>query len=173
MMMPAGRPLLLPANPRFVFLTLFLALVLQMALGLSGQAWLPDVLMLVLVFWSIYQPRRVGMLAAFVSGLVLDVHESVLLGQNALAYVCVSYLAGVVHRRVLWFTLREQVLQVLPLFVVGAVIEWLTRLITQDIWPQWAQLPVPVLQAALWPALGYLLLAPQRRPVERDDIRPL
>lgn len=173
MIMPAGRPLLLPANPRFVFLTLFLALLLQMGLGLSGQAWLPDVLMLVLVFWSIYQPRRVGMLAAFVSGLVLDVHESVLLGQNALSYVCVSYLAGIVHRRVLWFTLREQLLQVLPLFVVGAIIEWLTRLITQNAWPQWVQLPAPVLQAALWPVLGYLLLAPQRRPVERDDIRPL
>lgn len=173
MIMPAGKPLLLPANPHFIFLTLFLSLVLQMGLGLTGQAWLPDVLLLVLVFWTVYQPRRVGMLVAFVSGLLLDVNESVLLGQNALTYVCVSYMAGIVHRRVLWFTLREQVLQVLPLFVVGAGIEWLIQLITQDAWPQWSQLPAPALQAALWPVLGHLLLAPQRRPVERDDIRPL
>lgn len=173
MIMPAGRPLLLPANPRFIALSLLLALLLHMMLGLSGQAWLPDVLLLVLVFWTVYQPRRVGMLAAFVLGLLVDVHESALLGQNALAYVCVAYLAGMVQRRVLWFPLREQVWQVLPVFVAGAAIEWLTRLITQDAWPHWTQLLAPLLQTALWPVFGHLLLAPQRRPVERDDIRPL
>jgi rod shape-determining protein MreD len=31
----------------------------------------------------------------------------------------------------------------------------------------------PLLQTALWPLVGALLLAPQRRPHERDDIRPL
>lgn len=173
MIMPAGQRLLLPVNPRFIVLSLFLALLLNMLLGLTGQHWLPDVLALVLVFWSIHQPRRVGMFTAFMLGVAIDVHESALLGQNALAYVCMSYIAGLIHRRVLWFPLREQTLQVLPLFVATAAIEWLTRLITHDTWPQWTQLIAPLLQTALWPAAGYLLLAPQRRPVDRDDIRPL
>lgn len=173
MIMPAGRPLLLPVNPHFIILSLFLALLMNMLLGLSGQSWMPDVLALVLVFWTIHQPRRVGMLTAFLLGVVMDVHESALLGQNALAYVCMSHFAGVIHRRVLWFTLREQTLQVLPLFVMVAVVEWLTRLITHDAWPQWPQLLAPLLQTALWPVFGHLLLAPQRRPVDRDDIRPL
>ncbi len=43
MIMPAGKPLLLPVNPRFIILSLLLALLLQMLLGLSGQNWLPDV----------------------------------------------------------------------------------------------------------------------------------
>ena len=173
MIMPAGRPLLLPVNPRFIVLSLFLALLLNMLLGLTGQSWLPDVLALVLVFWTVHQPRRVGMLTAFMLGLAMDVHESALLGQNALAYICLSHLANLIHRRVLWFPLREQTLQVLPLFVVAAVIEWLTRLITQDAWPHWPQLIAPFLQTALWPVFGHVLLAPQRRPVDRDDIRPL
>lgn len=173
MIMPAGKPLLLPVNPRFIWLSLALAVMLNMLLNLSGEIWLPDVLAVVLVFWTIHQPLRVGMGTAFVLGLALDVHESALLGQNALAYVCMSFFAIAIHRRVLWFPLREQTLQVLPVFVVAALVEWLTRLIAHEAWPQWQQLVAPLLQTALWPVVGAMLLAPQRRPHERDDIRPL
>jgi rod shape-determining protein MreD len=95
------------------------------------------------------------------------------LGQNALSYVVLSGLTTLAQRRLLWFPLREQALQILPLFVVAAVVEWLTRLVAHDVWPAWSQLPGPLLQAALWPLAGALLLAPQRRAFDRDDIRPL
>ena len=173
MIMPAGRPLLLPVNPRFVLLSLLLALLLRMGLGLTHQAWLPDVLALTLAFWCAHQPRLVGMGLSFMLGLAIDVHESALLGQNALAYIVMSHFAHVIQRRVLWFPLVEQALQVLPLFALAAVIEWLVRLLAQDLWPQWPQLIAPLLQTLLWPLFGYVLLAPQRRPVDRDDIRPL
>lgn len=173
MIMPAGKPLLLPVNPRFIAMSLLLALLCNMLLNLTGQIWLPDVLAVVLVFWTVHQPLRVGMFSAFVLGLALDVHESALLGQNALAYVLMGFMGTAMHRRVLWFPLREQPLQVLPLFVAASAAEWLTRLIVQNAWPAWPQLFAPLLQTALWPLLGYLLLAPQRRPLERDDIRPL
>jgi rod shape-determining protein MreD len=61
----------------------------------------------------------------------------------------------------------------LPLFLIAAVIEWVTRLAVQDAWPHWSQLLGPVLQAALWPVVGALLLAPQRRALDPDNIRPL
>lgn len=173
MIMPAGKPLLLPVNPRFIVLSLALALLGNMMLNLTGQAWLPDVLAVVLVFWTIQQPLRVGIATAFFLGLALDVHESALLGQNALAYVCMSFMATAIHRRVLWFPLREQTLQILPVFVFTGLLEWLTRLIAHESWPHWAQLLAPLLQTALWPLIGALLLAPQRRPHARDDIRPL
>jgi rod shape-determining protein MreD len=96
-----------------------------------------------------------------------------LLGQNALSYVVLSGMATVAQRRLLWFPLREQALQILPLFVIAALVEWVTRLIAQDAWPVWSQVLGPLLQAALWPLVGALLLAPQRRAFERDDIRPL
>lgn len=173
MIMPAGRPLLLPANPRFIALTLVLALLVNMLLGLTGMRWLPDVLAIVVVFWNVHQPRRVGLLLSFVLGLALDVHESALLGQNALSYVILSSMALAIQRRLLWFSLREQALQILPLFIVAALVEWATRLIVQDAWPHWSQLFAPFLQAALWPLVGALLLAPQRRAFAPDDIRPL
>ena len=85
MIMPAGRPLLLPANPKFIAMSFVLALLLHMWLGLLGWYWLPDVLAIVMVFWTVHQPRRVGLVLAFLLGLALDVHESALLGQNALS----------------------------------------------------------------------------------------
>ena len=173
MIMPAGRPLLLPANPRFIALTLVLALLVNMLLGLTGMRWLPDVLAIVVVFWNVHQPRRVGLLLSFVLGLALDVHESALMGQNALSYVVLSSMALAIQRRLLWFSLREQALQIVPLFIVAALLEWATRLIVQDAWPHWSQLFAPFLQAALWPLVGALLLAPQRRAFAPDDIRPL
>ena len=173
MIMPAGRQLLLPANPRFIAFTLILGLLLHMLLGLTGWNWLPDVLAIVVVFWNVYQPRRVGVVLAFVLGLALDVHESALLGQNALSYVVLSSIALAVQRRLLWFPLREQALQIVPLFVLAALVEWVTRLIVQDAWPHWSQLLAPFMQAALWPLVGALLLAPQRRAFAPDNIRPL
>ena len=173
MIMPAGRPLLLPVNPRFIAFTLVLALLVNMLLGLSGMRWLPDVLAIVVVFWNVHQPRRVGLLLAFVLGLALDVHESALMGQNALSYVVLSSMAIAVQRRLLWFPLREQALQIAPLFVLASLLEWATRLIVQDAWPHWSQLFAPLMQAALWPMIGALLLAPQRRAVDPDNIRPL
>jgi rod shape-determining protein MreD len=52
MIMPAGRPLLLPANPRFIAFTLVLALLVNMLLGLTGLHWLPDVLAIVAVSYT-------------------------------------------------------------------------------------------------------------------------
>ena len=173
MIMPAGRPLLMPANPRFIALTLLMGLLMNMLLGLTGWRWLPDILAIVVVFWNVYQPRRVGLVLAFVLGLALDVHESALLGQNALSYVVLSSMAIAVQRRLLWFPLREQALQIAPLFVIASLLEWVTRLIVQDAWPHWSQLFAPLMQAALWPLIGALLLAPQRRAVDPDNIRPL
>lgn len=173
MIMPAGRPLLLPVNPRFVLFSLLLALLLQMGLGLSQQAWLPDVLALTLAFWSAHQPRRVGMGLAFGLGLAIDVHESALLGQNALAYVLLAYGTQQLHRRLQEFSAWQQALQVAPIFILAAASEWLVRALAGAGAPAWSQLAAPVLQTLLWPLTNGLLLAPQRRAHDPDDIRPL
>lgn len=173
MIMPAGRPLLLPANPRFIAFTIVLALLLNLLLGHTGQHWLPDLLALTLVFWNVHQPRRVGMVLAMLMGLLMDVHESALLGQNALSYVLLSYMALSVNRRLVGFGPLQQALQMLPMFLLAAAVEWLSRLLALDGWPQWPQLLAPLLQAALWPVASVLLLAPQRGAHDHDDIRPL
>ena len=97
MIMRQGQQLLLPANPLFIWSSLILALALNMLqnMGLWGRAaWVPDILALVLVFWSVHQPQRVGIGTAFFFGICMDVHQSALLGQHALAYTVLSLLSA-------------------------------------------------------------------------------
>ena len=70
----------------------------------------PDFLALILVFWNIFQPRRVGIALAWLLGLLMDVHAGSLLGQHALAYSILSYGAIALHRRLLWYSLTGQAL---------------------------------------------------------------
>lgn len=172
-MMPRGADqLLLPLNPWFMWLTLVAALLIDM-LPLGRVAARPDVLALALAFWSVHQPRRIGVGAAFVFGLLLDVHEGALLGQHALAYTLLSFGAIAIHRRLLWFPVLAQAVQVLPLFAGAHAIELLLRLLVGGMWPGWGFALAPLIEALLWPLAVWLLLAPQRRPPDPDKNRPL
>ena len=176
MIMRQGQQLLLPANPLFVWGSLMAALFLNMLqnMGLWGRAtWAPDLLAVVLVFWTVHQPLRVSIVAAFVFGVLMDVHQGSLLGQHALAYTVLSFLAIALHRRLLWFTVPSQAAQVLPLFVVSHAVELSARLLAGGSFPGWAVLAAPLLEAALWPIATVLLLMPQRRAPDPDAHRPL
>jgi len=176
MIMPRGQQLLLPASSLFIWSSLLGALGFNMLvnMGLFGRAaWLPDVLALVLVFWTIHQPQRVGMSAAFLLGMAMDVHQSAVLGQHALAYAVLSFLAIAMHRRLLWFSVPSQAAQVLPLFVVSHALTLLVRLLAGDDFPGWSLLLAPALEALLWPLVSVLLLLPQKRAPDPDANRPL
>ncbi|HEX2547468.1 MAG TPA: rod shape-determining protein MreD [Ramlibacter sp.] len=172
MIMRPGQPLLLPANPFFIWFTLVVALMFTM-LPLGRLSWMPDILAVVLVFWSVHQPLRIGVIAAFMFGLAVDVHQTSLLGQHALAYTTLSYFAITIHRRLLWFTVPSQALQVLPLFVAAHAVEVAIRLLAGGAFPGPWILLAPVLEAALWPIVSVLLLLPQRRAPDPDENRPL
>jgi rod shape-determining protein MreD len=169
-----GRPqyLLRPVNPVFLWATLIAALLLNF-LPWGRTPGVPDFLAVALVFWNVHQPRRVGMAAAFVFGLLMDVHDGALLGEHALAYTLLSYGAIALHRRVLWFPVTTQALFVLPLLLAAQVSSMLVRLWVGGAFPGWPYFLDSVVGALLWPLATWILLAPQRRPVERDDTRPL
>lgn len=171
--LPRGsRQLLLPVNPLFIAFSLLAALGLSM-LPLGRHPAQPDLLALVLVFWNVHQPRRVGVGVAFVFGLLMDVHAGALLGQHALAYTLLSYSAISIHRRLLWFGLAEQALQVLPLFLAAHGVSLIVRMVAGGMFPGWELLLAPLIEALLWPVVTALLLAPQRRAPDPDRNRPL
>ena len=173
MIMPRGtNQLLLPAKPLFVSITLILALAFNV-LPLGRQPAMPDMLMVVLMFWAVHQPRRVGVGVAFVLGLAMDVNQGAVLGQHALAYTLLNYVAVSIHRRLLWFGVLEQALQILPVFFAVHAVSQMVRLLAGGMFPGWAVLAAPVFEALLWPVATWVLLAPQRRAPDPDQNRPL
>ena len=164
--------LLLPVNPLFIAVSFLLAMGLEM-LPVGRYAASPDLLALVLVFWNVHQPLRVSVGVGFVLGLVMDVHEGAVLGQHALAYTLLSYFAVTIHRRVLWFSLPEQALQILPLFALAHLVSLAARMLVGGMFPGWLMMLAPVAESLLWPLMVWLLLAPQRRAPDPDANRPL
>lgn len=169
-----NRPhyILLPVNPLFIVASLAGAFLLNL-LPWGHWVGIPDFVALVLVFWSIHQPRKVGIGIAFMMGLLMDVHDATLLGENALSYTLLSYFAIMMHRRVLWFRVPAQAAHVLPLLLLMQTVQLLVRLMISGKFPGWLYFMESVVAAALWPLVTMILLAPQRRAIDRDDTRPI
>lgn len=164
--------ILLPVSSAFIFLSLLVTFSLNF-LPWGTTAGVPDFVALALVFWSIHQPRKVGMGVAFTMGLLMDVHTASLLGENALAYTLLTYFAITIHRRVLWFAPLKQTLHVFPLFLLAQIIQAAIQFIVNSKFPDLLFFSQSVVTAALWPLATWILLAPQRRAVDRDHTRPI
>ncbi|TAK83136.1 MAG: rod shape-determining protein MreD [Aquabacterium sp.] len=167
-----SNQLLLPVNPVFLWGSLIVALLINI-LPLGRMPAMPDVLAVFIVFWNVHQPRRVGVTPAFIFGLLMDVHQGALLGQHALAYTLLSFFAIAIHRRLLWFTMGGQALQILPLFFAAHAVSLLVRLAAGDSFPGWSLMLAPLWESLLWPVATVILLAPQRRAPDPDKNRPL
>ncbi|MDB5798928.1 MAG: mreD [Paucimonas sp.] len=164
--------ILLPVSPLFIALTVIVAFMLNL-LPWGALPGIPDFVALALIFWSIHQPRKVGIGIAFFMGLMMDVHNASLLGQHALGYTLLSYFAIMIHRRVLWFGVLTQALHVLPLLVVMQTVELVIQSMVSGKLPGWSFYLSSLVTTLAWPFVSWLLLAPQRRAVNRDDTRPI
>ncbi len=173
-MIIGGQPqrILLPVNVGFMALTLVLALLFNLLPWGSLEA-VPDMLALVLTFWCIHQPRRIGIATAWVAGLLMDASTGALLGQHALAYAVLAFAAIGLHRRILWFSLWQQAAHVLVLLLASQLLMVAVRVTAGGSFPGFAYFAGSVIAAALWPTATFLLLLPQRRPESVDENRPI
>ena len=114
----------LPASSWFVAMSLVAALILNFLPLPEEISFLrPDFVALLLAFWNINHPNRMGMGVAFGMGLMIDVGNVSILGQHALAYCMVVYLTTIFGRRLRLFGLLQQAPQVgLVLFIMQIVI---------------------------------------------------
>ena len=164
--------ILQPVRLWFILLSLIVALVLNF-IPTTSVLWIPDWIALVLVFWSIREPRHVGMGSAFLLGVAMDVADASLMGQHALAYVMITYLAGLLSRRILWFPLGQQALHVAPLLLLAQAIQVAVRLVPGVDFPGLSYFIGPFIGAVLWLPLTFVLLLPQYQPIEHDANRPI
>lgn len=150
-----------PAHGTFVWTSLVLVWLISL---MPWRVWsgAPDMLLLTLAFWCIQQPSRVGLLAAFVFGLLMDVHDGGLMGELALNYVLVAYGAVVLQRRLQRFDLLSQAIHLLPVFVGAKFLIVVLHAWLSGQWPGWHWALGVLLTVGLYPVFGWLLLLPLR-----------
>ncbi len=168
----SSNRILLPAKGWFIFLTLIVALFLDM-IPVGRAPLLPDFVALTLAFWCVREPLRVGMSAAFLLGIAMDVSSGSIMGQHSLAYVLLAYAAGGLSKRILWFPLAQQALHILPLLAGTQLVMFVARMIGGGEFPGVFYFFSSVTSTLLWYPLNYLLLLPQFQPLEKDENRPI
>lgn len=135
-----------------IILSLIVALMLA-ALPLPDWAAVgrPAWVALVLVYWCMAVPGRVGVMVAWTSGLLLDAMSGALLGQHAFGLALLAFITHKTHRRVRVLPLWQQVLGVFGLvlsyqfivlwingirgFPVMASSYWATPFVSMLLWP--------------------------------------
>jgi len=163
--MSYDRPqaLLKPVKRRFITLTFALALLMELLpLPIGSTRWLPDFVGLLLLYWAINQPSRIGIGMGFLIGLIVDVSTNSLFGQHALAYSVTTYLILLRQRQLVMFNLGQQALVVLTMMLANQLIMALIRMALGSAFVGAGYFLPPLMGALLWPLLTKLLLLPYR-----------
>jgi rod shape-determining protein MreD len=99
--------------------TLIAALVLSVfPLPESIAAYRPDWVALIMVYWSLVEPGRFGLVTAMLLGIALDTLTGSLLGQHSLALLVVVYLSQRFHLRIRAFPASQVALIAIALLGV-------------------------------------------------------
>ncbi|WP_404419827.1 rod shape-determining protein MreD [Marinospirillum sp.] len=107
-------------------LTFLVALYLQ-ALPMPDIVlyWRPEWISLVLIFWALSLPQRVGIVHGFAWGLLLDLIEGTLLGHNAIVLALLGFLCNRFYQRVRMYSmLKQSALVFLLVGISQLVFQW-------------------------------------------------
>ena len=155
-----------PVSNIFIILSLLAALFLNgLPWGGIGLILRPDFVALVLLYWCMHKPLRVGIGLAWVVGILADVADASVFGQHALAYTLLAFGGVVLHRRLQMFDLRQQTVQVFGIFAltyaVYALVNW--QISGYVVWPYFLGCLTSTL---LWTPLSIMLQSVRQKRMD-------
>ncbi len=117
----------------------------------------PEFVTLILIYWCIALPHRVGILTGWSVGFLLDIQMDSLLGLHAVALAITAYLAYKLHARIRLYPLLQQSLIILLLVTLSQMlILWINGISghAHGNWSYW----MPALSSMFsWPWIFYLM----------------
>ena len=148
---------------RTVLLTMICAFMLAiMPLPDWAVEYRPDWVTLVLIYWAMALPTRIGVTVAWVAGLLLDVSYGTLMGQHAVGMVLVIYVIHMQHQRLRVASLLQQSIVIFVLLLIKQLLTlWVDGMLGRA--PDSALYFMPTITSTLlWPWM-YLILRDIRR----------
>jgi len=147
-----------------ILVSLLVALVLS---TLPLPEWLrpfrPEWPSLVLIYWCLALPERVGVGVAWLLGIAMDVLSGIVLGQHALGLSVIAYLSLSLHLRIRVFPLWQQSLIVLALLSIKQVLLLWAMGATGHAPATLFYWAPPVIGMLFWPPIFLLLRLLRRR----------
>ncbi len=144
--------------------TLIIAFMLTlMPLPDWAQAFRPDWVTLVLLYWLLAVPEHVGVTFAFVCGLLLDVAHGAILGQHAIGLVLIAFVVAIQYQKIRVFSLVQQALVVFALLMIKQLLViWVSGIVGQTA-DFTGYLVQSLVGAVLWPWIFIILRDIRRR----------
>jgi rod shape-determining protein MreD len=151
-----------------IYLSLVAALILMiLPLPDWAQMYRPNWMALMLIYWSMALPHRVGLWAAFFSGIVLDSSLGTLLGQHTLALVIIVYFNLNFYQRIRVLALAQQAIYVFALLLINqVVIAWVEGIMGRPT-PLLAYFGAPLIGMLIWPWVFVILRDIRRKALLR------
>ncbi|MEX2132265.1 MAG: rod shape-determining protein MreD [Pseudohongiellaceae bacterium] len=142
-----------------ILLTFFIAYLLAIVpMPNWAMNFRPEWVSLVLIYWVMALPYRIGIGVAWVAGLFMDILEGSILGLNAMVFAILAYIILSLHKRLRMFSALQQ--SGLILAVIGLnlmVSHWLQLISGQTVASGMLFLMGAVSSALLWPFIFQLL----------------
>ncbi len=143
-----------PNGRGIIAATLLIALWLSIMPLPEWARWArPEWVALVLIYWVLALPHRVGVGVAFVTGLVLDLIEGAPPGQNAFALVVIAYLGLILYQRMRMYALWQQAGIVFVLIGLNQLLCHWVQTLTTKVMPTMLFLLPALMSALIWPTV--------------------
>ena len=152
-----------------IHISLVVALVL-MILPLPDwvQMYRPNWVALVLIYWSMAMPKRVGLWFAFFTGVILDTSQGTLLGQHTLALVVIVFINLNFYQRIRVLALARQAFYVLFLLLLNQVlIVWVEGIMGRPT-PVLTFFEAPIVGMLIWPWVLVVLRDIRRKSMLKE-----
>ncbi len=128
----------------------------------------PYFLALVVIYWALETPDRMGIGLAFCLGLAGDLVHGNLLGEQAMRLAIIAFIVLRIRPRMRFFPMLQQSLAVLALLLNDRVVTLGLRAFAGEPIPDWTFWLAPAAGAALWPWLFLLFDVARTRAKLRD-----
>ena len=113
----------------------------------------PDLVALVLIYWCLMTPNKIGIVVGWLVGLIVDVMQFGLLGTNALSKTVLAFLVIRFNERIRLFSKFQQSIVVFVLLSIDtAILVWVRNIVSGTKLEIWAWMPT-VISMLLWPIL--------------------
>jgi rod shape-determining protein MreD len=157
-----------PLKYLVIYLSLLVALVLMiLPLPDWAQIYRPNWIALVLIYWSMALPKRVGLWFAFISGIILDASLGTLLGQHTLALVLIIAINMNFYQRIRVLALAQQAIYVFVLLLINQVlVAWVEGFLGRST-PLLAFFGAPFIGMLIWPWVFVVLRDIRRKALLR------
>lgn len=146
-----------------VWLSLLAGVIFQiMPLPTIVEAWRPEWVLLVLIYWAMALPYRYNIMTAWVIGVIVDVLLGAALGLRALAFSLVIYVVVLHFQRLRNFPMWQQALVIFSLLIFNLIVIFWGEFILGNAYFS-IELFLPAISSAIfWPWV-FMILRKVRR----------